>query len=63
MKAKRREQVSERIATKIRSESNLHHEIQEAERELKTLRIQTDSTEAILKQKEIAVSLKRVLSV
>jgi len=48
--------VSERIATKIRSESTLHHEIQEAERELKTLRIQTDSTEAVLKQKEIAVS-------
>jgi hypothetical protein len=47
--------VSERIAARIRSETNLHHEIAESERELKTLRIQTDSAEYVLKHKEVAV--------
>ncbi|ORY35583.1 hypothetical protein BCR39DRAFT_510904 [Naematelia encephala] len=53
--AKRREQVSERIASKIRSETNLHHEILEVEKELKTLRIGTDSAETVLKHKEAAM--------
>lgn len=47
--------MSERIATKLRSEANLHHEIAESERELKTLRIATDSAEVVLRQKGIAV--------
>jgi hypothetical protein len=55
--AKRREEVAGRIAAKIRSENNLHHEIAESERELKTLRIQTDSTEYVLKHKDAAVSV------
>ena len=48
--------MSERIASKIRSETNLHHEIADSERELKTLRIQTDSAEFIIKHKDAAVS-------
>jgi hypothetical protein len=55
--AKRREEVAGRIAAKIRSENNLHHEIAESERELKTLRIQTDSAEYVLKHKDAAVSV------
>lgn len=54
---KRREEVAGRIAAKIRSENNLHHEIAESERELKTLRIQTDSAEYVLKHKDAAVSV------
>lgn len=57
MQVKRREEISEKIQNKIRSEANLHHEIAESERELKALRIQTDSMEYILKHKEVAVSL------
>lgn len=53
--AKRREQVSERIATKLRSEATLHHEIAESEKELKTLRIATDSADFVLKHKDAAV--------
>ena len=49
--------MSERIANKIRSETNLHHEIAESDRELKALRIQTESAEYILKHKEFAVSI------
>ena len=54
--AKRREQVSERIASKLKSESTLHHDIAESERELKNLRIMTDSAEFVLKHKDAAVS-------
>lgn len=54
---KRREQVSERIATKLRSEATLHHQIAESERELKSLRIATDSADFVLKHKDAAVSL------
>ena len=53
--AKRREQVSERIQAKIRTESTLHHEIAETEKELKSLRISTDSAEFVLKHKDAAV--------
>lgn len=57
-KVKRREQVAERIQAKIRTETTLHHDIAESEKELKTLRIQTESAEHILKHKTVAVSLR-----
>ena len=49
--------MSERIATKLRSEATLHHEIAESEKELKGLRISTDSAEFVLKHKDAAVSI------
>lgn len=55
--AKKREQLSERIATKLRSETNLHTEILEKEKELKGLRISTDSADFVLKHKEATVCL------
>ena len=54
--AKKREQVSERIANKLKSETTLHHQIVESERELKSLRIATDSAEFNIKYKDVAVS-------
>ncbi len=62
VQAKRREQVSERIATKLRSEATLHHELAESEKELKTLRIATDSAEFVLKHKDAAASYPSWLS-
>nr|XP_019044694.1 hypothetical protein I302_06607 [Kwoniella bestiolae CBS 10118]OCF23624.1 hypothetical protein I302_06607 [Kwoniella bestiolae CBS 10118] len=56
--AKRREQVSSRIAAKLRSETTLHNEIAEAEREIKTLRINTESSEYILRHKEVALKAR-----
>ena len=55
--AKKREQLSERIATKLRSETNLHTEILEKEKELKGLRISTDSADFVIKHKEATVCL------
>ncbi|WWD02588.1 hypothetical protein V865_000628 [Kwoniella europaea PYCC6329] len=56
--AKRREQVSSRIAAKLRSETTLHNEIAESEREIKTLRINTESAEYILRHKEVALKAR-----
>jgi hypothetical protein len=53
---RKREEISEKIQKKIRSETTLHQDIQDAERELKSLRISTDSAEYILRHKEAAVS-------
>ena len=53
--AKKREEISERIASKIRTETSLHHDIVEAERELKSLRVSTDHAEVVLRHKEAAV--------
>jgi hypothetical protein len=55
--AKKREELSERIATKLRSETNLHTEILEKEKELKGLRISTDSADFVIKHKEATVCL------
>ncbi|CAD6577548.1 MAG: hypothetical protein TREMPRED_001976 [Tremellales sp. Tagirdzhanova-0007] len=52
---RRREQVSERIATKLRSEATLHHQIAESEKELKSLRITTESADFVLKHKDAAM--------
>ncbi|KAK4684148.1 hypothetical protein P7C73_g6051, partial [Tremellales sp. Uapishka_1] len=56
--AKRREQLSSRIAEKLRSETTLHHQIIEYERELKQLRIATDSSDYVLGQKEVAMKAR-----
>ncbi|RXK41126.1 hypothetical protein M231_01529 [Tremella mesenterica] len=56
--AKRREQVSERIASKIRTENSLNQEIADNERELKTLRIQTGSVEFVLNHKQAAMTAR-----
>lgn len=48
--------MAERIQNKIRSEATKHHEIAESERELRTLRVQTDSAEHVLRHKTLAVS-------
>lgn len=55
IQAKRREELSERITKKLQSETALNHDIQETDRELKTLRIATETAEAVWRQKEIAV--------
>lgn len=55
IQAKRREELSERITRKLQSETALNHDIQETDRELKTLRIATETAEAVWRQKEIAV--------
>jgi hypothetical protein len=54
--AKKREELSERIATKLKSETSLHNEILEKERELKGLKISTDSADFVIKHKEVTVS-------
>jgi hypothetical protein len=59
--AKRREQVKERIENKIRSEASLHTDIAETDRELKGLRIHTESLEYVLKHKEAAVSRRALV--
>ncbi|XAO25683.1 hypothetical protein I312_104511 [Cryptococcus bacillisporus CA1280] len=59
--AKRREELSERITKKLQSETALNHDIQETDRELKTLRIATETAEAIWRQKEIALSSRHAL--
>ncbi|WVR00011.1 hypothetical protein IAU59_007153 [Kwoniella sp. CBS 9459] len=56
--AKRREQVSERIAAKLRSESALRNEIADSEKELKSLRISTESSEYVLRHKEVALQAR-----
>ncbi|WWC71560.1 uncharacterized protein I206_105518 [Kwoniella pini CBS 10737] len=56
--AKRREQVSERIAAKLRSENTLFNEIAESEKEIKTLKISVESSEYILKHKEVALQAR-----
>ncbi|WVF72805.1 hypothetical protein IAT40_007623 [Kwoniella sp. CBS 6097] len=56
--AKRREQVSERIAAKLRSESELRNEIADSEKELKSLRISTESSEYVLRHKEVALQAR-----
>ncbi|WWC63303.1 uncharacterized protein I303_105903 [Kwoniella dejecticola CBS 10117] len=56
--AKRREQVSERIAAKLRSETTLHNDIAESEKEIKTLKISVESSEYILKHKEVALKAR-----
>lgn len=53
--AKRREQTSARIAERLRSETTKQHAIAETERELKALRVATESAVYVLKHKEIAV--------
>lgn len=59
--AKRREELSERITKKLQSETALNHDIQETDRELKTLRIATDTAEALWRQKDIALSSRHAL--
>ncbi|WVN85913.1 uncharacterized protein L203_101066 [Cryptococcus depauperatus CBS 7841] len=54
--AKRRAEVSERIEKKLRSENALNHEISETDKELRSLRIATEHAEAVLKQKDIAMT-------
>ncbi|KAK8854785.1 hypothetical protein IAR55_003524 [Kwoniella newhampshirensis] len=56
--AKRREELSSRIANKLRSETNLQRDISEADKELKALRIATESAEYVLKHKEIALTAR-----
>ncbi|WRT68405.1 uncharacterized protein IL334_005381 [Kwoniella shivajii] len=56
--AKRREQVSERIAAKLRSETTLHTEILDSEKELKSLKINTESAEYVLKHKQVALKAR-----
>ncbi|GMK56993.1 hypothetical protein CspeluHIS016_0308330 [Cutaneotrichosporon spelunceum] len=53
--AKRREETSARIAEKLRSEANAHQELGDAERELRTLRIQVDNAGYVLGHREIAM--------
>ncbi|BEJ11843.1 hypothetical protein CspHIS471_0203030 [Cutaneotrichosporon sp. HIS471] len=53
--AKRREETSARIAEKLRSEANAHQELGDAERELRTLRIQVDNAGYLLGHREIAM--------
>lgn len=54
--------MSERITKKLQSETALNHDIQETDRELKTLRIATDTAEALWRQKDIAVCAPPFLS-
>ncbi|KAL1406892.1 hypothetical protein Q8F55_006304 [Vanrija albida] len=54
--AQRREQTSARIAERLRSETSKLHEIAEAERELKALRVGAESAAYVLKHKEIALA-------
>lgn len=54
--------MSERITKKLQSETALNHDIQETDRELKTLRIATDTAEALWRQKDIAVCAPPSLS-
>ncbi|WVQ81812.1 hypothetical protein IAT38_003939 [Cryptococcus sp. DSM 104549] len=59
--AKRREEVAERIAKKLRSETKINHDINEADKELKSLKAQTEHAEFTLKQKDAAMSARHAL--
>ncbi|WWC90705.1 uncharacterized protein L201_005642 [Kwoniella dendrophila CBS 6074] len=56
--AKRREETSERIAAKLRSETTLHNDIIESEKEIKSLRMNTESAEYVLKHKQVALKAR-----
>ncbi|WWD19069.1 hypothetical protein CI109_103527 [Kwoniella shandongensis] len=56
--AKRREELSSRIANKLRSETNLQRDISDADKELKALKIATESAEYVLKHKEVALTAR-----
>ncbi|WVQ74929.1 hypothetical protein IAR50_004537 [Cryptococcus sp. DSM 104548] len=59
--AKKREEVSERIAKKLHQETALNHEITETDRELKALKIATEHAETTLRQKDVSIEARHAL--
>ncbi|TYJ53090.1 hypothetical protein B9479_006271 [Cryptococcus floricola] len=59
--ARKREEVSERIAKKLHQETALNHEITETDRELKGLKIASEHAEATLRQKDISIGARHSL--